>query len=33
MLAYQRGRYWPDAIPTALKPAFDQAITQLNNRQ
>jgi hypothetical protein len=33
MLAYQRGRYWPDAVPTALKLAFDQAVTQFNDRQ
>jgi hypothetical protein len=26
MLAYQRGRYWPDAIPEDLQPAFDRAI-------
>lgn len=26
MLMYQRGRYWPDAIPTELKPAFEQGV-------
>ena len=26
MLAYQRGRYWPNAIPEDLKPAFARAI-------
>lgn len=26
MLAYQNGRYWPDAIPEELRPAFDRAI-------
>jgi hypothetical protein len=25
MLAYQRGRYWPDLVPAELKPALDQA--------
>ena len=29
MLHYQNGRYWPDAIPEELKPAFDQAIAQV----
>lgn len=33
MLVYQRGRYWPDAIPVALKPAFNQALAQLNERR
>jgi len=29
MLRYQRGRYWPDAVPEELKPAFDRAIAQM----
>ena len=33
MLRYQRGRYWPDAIPAALKPAFDQAIAQMSRHE
>jgi hypothetical protein len=33
MLVYQRGRYWPDMIPAELKPAFEQAIAYMNNRQ
>lgn len=33
MLVYQRGRYWPDMIPTELKPAFDQAIAYMNDRK
>lgn len=33
MLHYQRGRYWPDAIPTALKPAFDRAIAQMSRHE
>lgn len=33
MLCYQRGRYWPDAIPAALKPAFDQAIAQMSRHE
>jgi len=33
MLVYQRGRYWPDMIPAELKPAFDQAITYMNDRK
>ena len=26
MLTYKQGRYWPDAIPEELQPAFDRAI-------
>ena len=33
MLVYQRGRYWPDMIPAELKPAFDRAITQMNDHK
>lgn len=33
MLHYQRGRYWPDAIPTALKPTFDRAIAQMSRHE
>ena len=33
MLVYQRGRYWPDMIPAELKPAFDQAITHMNDHK
>jgi len=33
MLHYQRGRYWPDAVPAALKPAFDQAIAQMSRHK
>ena len=29
MLQYQHGRYWPDVVPAALKPAFDRAIAQM----
>jgi hypothetical protein len=29
MLAYQRGRYWPDLVPAELKPALDQARAQM----
>jgi hypothetical protein len=29
MVQYQRGRYWPDAVPAELKPAFDRAIAHL----
>ena len=28
MLHYQKGRYWPDAIPNALRPAFEEAIAR-----
>jgi excisionase family DNA binding protein len=31
MLAYQRGRYWPDLIPPELKPALDQARALMRN--
>jgi hypothetical protein len=31
MLAYQRGRYWPDAVPAELQPAFDRAIAHLHD--
>jgi hypothetical protein len=33
MLVYQRGRYWPDAIPAELKPAFEQAVAYMRSRQ
>ena len=29
MLAYQEGRYWPDLIPEAIQPAFEQAIASM----
>ena len=29
MLHYQRGRYWPDAIPKALQPALARALAQM----
>lgn len=31
MLLYQKGRYWPDKVPTELKPAFDQAIAYMQS--
>ena len=30
MLTYQRGRYYPDNIPTELQAAFDRAILDSN---
>lgn len=33
MLVYQNGRHWPDTIPAELKPAFDQAISDMDNRR
>jgi hypothetical protein len=29
MLAYEKGRYWPDLIPEALEPALEQALASL----
>ena len=29
MLAYQHGRYWPDAIPKDLRPALEQAVEEI----
>jgi hypothetical protein len=31
MMVYQRGRYWPDTIPAELKPAFDRAISHMED--
>ena len=31
MLTYQQGRYWPDAVPEELQPAFDRAITHMRS--
>lgn len=33
MLLYQRGRYWPHAVPEELKPAFDRAIAQMKTNE
>jgi hypothetical protein len=30
MLRYQRGRYWPDAIPSEFVPALERAIALMN---
>jgi len=32
MLHYQRGRYWPDAVPAALQPALDRALAHLKQQ-
>lgn len=32
MMQYQRGRYWPAAIPTELQPAIDQALARLGGK-
>ena len=31
MLAYKKGQYWPDLIPEALKPAFEQALAAMKD--
>ena len=33
MLAYQKGRYWPDSIPDALKPALVAALAALEQQR
>jgi hypothetical protein len=33
MLVYQNGRYWSHTIPAELKPAFDQAIRDMDSRK
>jgi len=31
VLAYKKGRYWPDLIPEALQPALEQALAAMED--